>query len=112
MEPSLLRIEPPMPLVLWDLQPISLSSDGATDSNNAISTAGGGQLISDMCQMAVMSGDKKPLEPVDGVQPGLGIALWHWLTRTSDDDPNFVAQMNEFGSESFQGIPTSTIDEI
>ncbi|KAM0077313.1 hypothetical protein ACKRZS_010617 [Fusarium odoratissimum] len=108
IEPSLLRIQLPMPLVLWDLQPIFLLNDEATDSN-AISTAGDGQLISDMCQMAVMSGDKKPLEPVDGVQPGLGITLWHWLKRTSDDDPNFIAQMHEFGSESFRGIPTSTI---
>ncbi|EXL41437.1 hypothetical protein FOCG_16244 [Fusarium oxysporum f. sp. radicis-lycopersici 26381] len=109
VEPSLLRTELPMPLALWDLRPISFPSDGATDSN-AISTAGGGQLISDMCQMAVMSGDNKPLEPVDEVQPGLGVTLWLWLKRTSDDDPNFVSQINEFGSESFQGIPASTVD--
>ncbi|KAM5343482.1 hypothetical protein ACJ41O_012019 [Fusarium nematophilum] len=104
IEPSLLRIELPMPVAFWDRQPIFLQSAGAIDTGE-ISTVGSRQLISDMCHMAVMSGDNKPLEPVDTVQPGLGITLWLWLKRTSDDDPEFVGHVNEFGSESFRGIP-------
>lgn len=66
--------------------------------------AGGEQLISDVCQAAILAGSEKELDPIDEFQPGLGRTMWLWMTRAGDDDPVFIEHVRSFGAASFRGL--------
>ncbi|KAH7367904.1 hypothetical protein B0T11DRAFT_316228 [Plectosphaerella cucumerina] len=90
-EPSAMRIKIPTPPALFEGM--------STTEARSCAMAGGEQLISDVCQAAILAGNEKELDPIDAFQPGLRRTMWLWMIRAGDDDLVFTKHAFSF-SES------------
>jgi hypothetical protein len=84
--------------------PPALFEGMSTTEARSCAMAGGEQLISDVCQAAILAGNEKELDPIDAFQPGLGRTMWLWMIRAGDDDLVFTKHVRDFGAESFRGL--------
>ncbi|KAK1983679.1 hypothetical protein LZ30DRAFT_713764 [Colletotrichum cereale] len=103
-EPALLRIQLPLPLVVWD-GPLAQWSGGSVPTDPALldMSADKGLLVSEMYEKATITMDNKPLVPLLSWDRCLGMAIWCWCLRGNESDEEFIENIKPFVLDPLKG---------
>ncbi|KAK1998006.1 early growth response protein 1 is a zinc-finger protein [Colletotrichum falcatum] len=103
-EPALLRIELPLPLMVWD-GPLAQWCGGLVPTDMALldMSDDNGMLISQMCEEATLTMDNRPLIPLLSWDRCLGMVIWCWCLRGNESDEEFIENIKPFVLDPLKG---------
>ncbi|KAL0932843.1 C2H2 type zinc finger domain protein [Colletotrichum truncatum] len=102
-EPAMLKINVPMPLMMWDGPAAQWSGMIPTDPELLDDDEDDILIISKMCDRAILMMDNKPLLPLLSWDRCLGMAIWCWCMKHSQSDREFIESIKPFVLEPLNG---------
>ncbi|OHE97103.1 early growth response protein 1 is a zinc-finger protein [Colletotrichum orchidophilum] len=96
VEPGMLGIKIPLPLMMWDGPAAHWYGMVPMDHDDDV------LMISKMCEQASLTMDNKALVPLLSWDRCLGMAIWCWCLRGSETDKEFVESVKPFVLDSLK----------